>query len=91
MNAVTDNATQRRYELQTDAGLAFINYRRVDRIVTMTHAEVPPQLQGHGIGSALVQGALELVRAQQEKVIPRCPFIAIYITRHTEFQELLAE
>lgn len=91
MYAVSDNAAHHRYELQTEAGLAFINYRRVARVVTMTHAEVPPVLQGHGIGAALVKGALELVRAQKEKVIPQCPFVATYITRHKEFQELLAE
>jgi len=91
MSTVTDNTAQCRYELQSEVGLAFINYRRGDRIVTMTHAEVPPQLQGQGIGSALVKGALELVRAHQERVIAHCPFVATYITRHKEFQALLAE
>ena len=91
MNKVIDNLEQRRYELQTDAGLAFINYRRSANVVSMTHAEVPTELQGRGVGSELVKGALELVRAQQLKVVPLCPFVAIYIQRHKEFQGLLVE
>jgi len=88
---VTDNVAQKRFEMPTEAGTAFIRYRRADGVVTMTHAEVPRALEGRGVGSALVQGALELVRSQSEKVIPRCPFVAIYIKRHKEFHSLLVE
>lgn len=70
--------------------MAFIDYRRDGGIVTMMHAEVPPALQGHGVGSALVRGALDRVRADGEKVIPRCSFVAAYIKRHAEYQSLLA-
>jgi predicted GNAT family acetyltransferase len=87
---VTDNATRSRYELDLGDELAFIDYRRHHAVVTMTHAEVPAHLNGRGIGSALVKGALELVRAQHELVVPLCPFIKIYIQRHPEFAELLA-
>jgi predicted GNAT family acetyltransferase len=50
---------------------------------------VPPDLQGRGLGSALVRGALLLAREQGERVVPVCPFVAAYIERHTEFQDLL--
>jgi hypothetical protein len=39
----------------------------------------------------LAHGALELARTQGLKVVPRCSFIANYIRKHTEFQDLLAE
>lgn len=69
--------------------LAFIDYRRNARTVTMTHAEVLSALQGRRLGSALVRGALELVRARGEKVVPLCSFVALYITRRPEVQHLL--
>jgi predicted GNAT family acetyltransferase len=56
----------------------------------MTHAEVPPVLNGRGIGSALAQGALDLVRQRKETVVPQCPFINSFIKRHAAYQNLLA-
>jgi hypothetical protein len=38
-----------------------------------------------------VRGALELVRAQGCKVVPHCPFVANYMKKHAEFQDLLAD
>ncbi len=70
--------------------MAFIDYRRTNGIVTMIHAEVPPALQGRGMGAELVRGALDLVSAGGETVIPRCSFVAAYIKRHREYHALLA-
>ncbi len=87
---VRDNRSANRFEMETDAGLALIDYHRNNGIVTMTHAEVPAAINGQGIGSQLVKGALDLLREDGEKVVPRCPFVAIYIKRHIEYQSLLA-
>ena len=87
---VRDNSARQRYELEVGDALAFIDYRRDGRIVSMTHAEVPLASRGAGIGLALVAGALALVRERGEKVVPLCPFVAHYIRRHPEARDLLA-
>jgi uncharacterized protein len=87
---VCDNHARHRYELDVGEGVAFINYRRSGLVVTMTHAEVPRALAGRGLGTALLRGALELVREQGGKVVAQCPFVAAYIARHRESQDLLA-
>lgn len=89
-DTVRDDSARRRYELEVGDALAFIDYRRDGRAVIMTHAEVPPALRGGGVGSALVKGALALVRERGEKVVPLCPFIAHYMRRHPETRDLLA-
>jgi hypothetical protein len=89
-NPVRDDSGRRRYELEVDGGLAFIDYRRNDRTVSMTHAEVPAFLRGAGVGSRLVAGALALVRERGEQVVPLCAFVAHYIRRHPEYRDLLA-
>ncbi len=71
-HTVRDNPSRRRYELDVNGALAFIDYRRDERVVAMTHAEVPVELRGGGIGSELVRGALLLAREQGEKVVPLC-------------------
>ena len=88
---VRDDVARQRYELEVEGGLAFVDYRRDGRKVIMTHAEVPPALRGGGVGSALVKGALALVRERGEKVVPLCSFVAQYMRRHPETRDLLAE
>jgi predicted GNAT family acetyltransferase len=58
--------------------------------MTFTHTETPQRLRGRGIASRLVHGALEAVRARGLKVVPRCSFVANYVARHREFDDLLA-
>ena len=90
-NRVLDHPARRRFELEVGGASAFIDYRRDGRIVTMTYAEVPRALRGRGIGAVLVEGALALVRARGERVIPRCSFVAHYMRRHPEVCDLLAD
>ena len=87
---IRQNAALNRFELDTDAGAALAFYRLHDGVMTFTHTEVPASLRGRGIGSALMHGVLDSVRAQGLKVVPRCPFVAQYIARNPEFGDLLA-
>jgi predicted GNAT family acetyltransferase len=48
-----------------------------------------PELGGKGIGSKLIKGALDLVRADGLKVIARCPFVKAYIEKHPEYADVL--
>jgi uncharacterized protein len=88
---VRDNTARHRFELDVEGATAFIDYRRKDNIVTMTHAEVPEALAGKGVGSHLTRGALELVRARGEKVVPRCSFVAAFLRKHPEYKDILPE
>jgi len=87
---VRDNADELRYEID-EAGevRGFIQYRRGDGVLTLVHTDVEPKWEGHGVGSALVQGALEDIRARGLKVRPLCPFVAAYIERHPEYGDLV--
>jgi predicted GNAT family acetyltransferase len=38
----------------------------------------------------LARGALDAIRAQGLKVVARCPFIASFIKRHPEYEDLVA-
>ncbi len=89
-DTITDDATRQRFELAVGAEVAFVDYRRHGDVLTLTHAEVPPSLGGRGVGSRLVRGVLELVRARGERVGPRCPYVTQYLERHPEFQDLVA-
>jgi predicted GNAT family acetyltransferase len=86
---LTDNRTRSRYEYIVDGALCFVDYRRSPGVVVLTHAEVPPAIEGHGAGSRMVRAILEALRASGEKVVPACSFVAAFIRRHPEFQDLI--
>jgi predicted GNAT family acetyltransferase len=87
---VRNDQAKSRYELETDGGLAIAVYERRDGALVFTHTEVPEALEGQGVGTRLVEGALADARAQGLKVVPLCEFVASYLERHPEDQDLLA-
>ncbi len=84
--ATTSNASA--FELDADGHVAFSNYSRTGNVLTILHTEVPKELEGHGTGSALIRGVLDIARAQGLKVVPQCPFAKAYIERHPEYADL---
>jgi len=87
---VRDHPAALQYEAFVDgepAGL--IRYTRDGDVVTMVHTEVEPKFESQGVGSELVKQALEHVRAHGEHVVPLCPFVAAYIRRHPDYDELV--
>ena len=89
-SSVRDNPSRQRFELQVGDRLAFLDYRRHGAALALVHAEVPRELEGRGIGSALVRGSLELARTAGERVLPQCPFVARFMERHPEYEDLRA-
>lgn len=87
---VRDNAQRHRFELDAEGHVAFSDYQRDAGTLTVMHTEVPTELNGKGIGSALVRGLLDIARAEKLKIVPRCPFVAGYIAKHPEYADLLA-
>jgi uncharacterized protein len=86
---VRDNQALKRFELDVDGHTAVAYYQLSPGVITFTHTEVPQQLSGRGIGSELIRGALEAARAQKLKVVPKCPFVAAYMAKHAQFNDLL--
>jgi uncharacterized protein len=88
-DTVRNNPAQSRFELDLDGRTAVSYYQLKPSVITFMHTEVPQELSGRGVGSKLVRGALELARAQGLKVVAKCPFVAAYLAKHPEFNDLL--
>ncbi|MEA2985961.1 MAG: uncharacterized protein QOD94_2215 [Alphaproteobacteria bacterium] len=88
--AVENNAARSRFELDTGDGIAFLSYHATPGVLIFYYTEVPRPLRERGIGSKLLHAALEQVRAEGLKVVPRCGFVRHYIDTHPEFQDLVA-
>jgi predicted GNAT family acetyltransferase/glutaredoxin len=81
-----------RYELLLDGRrIGLLAYRQRRTRIALTHTEVSPACEGRGFGSRLAAAALDDARRQGLVVVPICPFIAGYIDRHPEYQDLVAK
>jgi uncharacterized protein len=89
MSDIVNNRAEHRYELTVDGHLAATYYEIADGVITFVHTEVPSELGGKGIGSRLIKGALDQVRADGLKVIAQCPFVKAFIGKNPAYQDLL--
>jgi len=87
---IHDNAAAGRFEMATEAGLAFVAYRQAGDIVSLDHAEVPVALRGSGVASRLVLGVFDLLRASGRRMVPRCGYVRSVASRHPEYDDLRA-
>jgi uncharacterized protein len=88
---VVDVPEQSRYELRVGgATVGLAAYRRRNGRIVLIHTEVDEGLDGRGLGSRLVAGALADARRQGLEVVPLCPFVASYIVRHPEYRDAVA-
>lgn len=88
---VEDNPAEHRYEARLGDRIVGISVYRVIRgRVVFLHTEVDEAMEGRGIGSRLASGALDDVRARGLRVTAKCPFIAAYLRRHHEYDDLIA-
>ncbi|GAA3111648.1 MULTISPECIES: GNAT family N-acetyltransferase [Nonomuraea] len=87
---VVDNPAESRFEIRVDGEVAgFADYRLLPTKIVFLHTEVKPAYEGQGLAAALVAHALRASADTGLKVQPLCPYVAKYIKRHPEFQELL--
>jgi uncharacterized protein len=89
MGDIVDNKADHRFELVVDGHLAAAYYKVEGSVITFVHTEVPPELGGKGVGSRLVQAALDRVRSEGMTVIAECPFVKAWIGKHPEYKDLL--
>ncbi len=86
---VRHNQTQHRFEAGPNGALGVATYGLRDGVMTLVHTEVAADARGHGVGDRLAVAALGYARASHYRVIPRCRFMATYIARHPEHQDLV--
>lgn len=87
---VIHNVVAHRYEAVVDGYLSVCAYELAERRMVFTHTIVPPELRGRGIAEKLVRAALAEARATGRRVVPQCSYVAKFIERHAEYQDLVA-
>jgi uncharacterized protein len=87
--AVVHNASNQRFEINTDGQLSILEYTFKNNRLFLTHTEVPPAFENQGLGTKLAHAALEYARQNDLTVIAICPFVQGYIAGHPEDQSFV--
>ena len=89
---ITNNKRQSRFEaILPDGEIAVLEYRWLKARMVLMHTVVPATGRKKGVGSDLVKYVLEHAREHHLKLIVYCQFVAEYMKRHPEYDDLLGE
>lgn len=88
--AVARNDAEGRYDITVDGELAgftvFID-RGEQRI--FPHTELDEKFSGRGLSSILVHDALADTRTAGKRVVPVCPLVARYVSKHDDVADIV--
>jgi uncharacterized protein len=83
-----DNPAQSRYEILRDGELlGELQYRPDPDGIVLVHTEVNPVAREKGIGSRLVEFALQDIRSRGLSAVPECSFVHAYVQQHPEHRD----
>jgi len=86
---IFNNEQRQQFQTEIDGQLASLEYRLHEGQILLMHTGVPPALGGRGVGSALAEYALNYARTHHLPVKIYCPFVAAYLRRHPDQQDIV--
>jgi len=87
---VSRNHELSRFDIHVDGELAgFADYKLKDGVIVFPHTEIDPKFGGKGLGTTLIEFALNEIAQENLSVEPLCPFVSKYIGKHPELLYLV--
>ena len=83
------NTDNNQFEMVVDGFLAKIEYQQRNDVMALTHTEVPQELGGRGVATAIIEKTLAYMEENKLKLIPLCPFVVAYLEKHPEWKRIL--
>ena len=66
-----------------------LEYQLDPGTITLIHTEIDEAYEGMGLGSVLVRHVLDDARERGLAVLPVCPFVRGWISRHEDYLDLV--
>jgi uncharacterized protein len=87
---VTDNPAESRFEIHVGGQRAgLVRYQLKGQEVSLVHTEVDEAFEGQGLAGKLARAALDSARERGLAVLPYCPYIRSWISRHQDYADLV--
>ena len=85
---VVHNEAEDQFETWIDGQLSKLDYMQDGNTMVITHVGVHPEHRGQGVAGKITEVALEYAKQKSYRVIPMCPYVATYIRRNPQYEEL---
>lgn len=86
---LVDEPDARQFVMQVGSYRARMEYERSADRIFLTHVEVPPAIENHGVAAVLTEKVLHWIEDNKLKLVPYCPYVKTYLRRNTAWQRLL--
>jgi hypothetical protein len=83
------NEEKKRFEIEVNGHFAFINYGERGEHIALVHTEADAALKGSGAAQAVVEKTLEYIEANNQLLLPFCPYVFAYIQKHPEWKRIV--
>lgn len=88
---IEHDSKSRRFVAELPAGTAYLAYAKADeKVLDFYSTFVPPPARGQNVAAKLVEAALGYAREHGFRIIPSCWYVALWIQRHPEHDDLVA-
>ena len=88
---VRKNVETKRFELEVDGYVAFIDFKEGKDFIALTRTESPEELAGRGVATALIEKTLHYIENSNFALVPLCPLVFAYIKRHPEWVRIVRD
>jgi predicted GNAT family acetyltransferase len=88
---IVNNQAAHNFEMVIEGQRAFIDYIKRDDVYLLVHTEVPEQLAGKGVASAMVEKTFKYLDAHHFKIKAYCQYVQAYLKRHPEWEKLIVK
>ena len=85
-----DPAGRRFYVPLPNGAQALLSYDQSGEALDFNHTWVPPEFRNQGLAERVVEAGFRWAQEQNLKVLPTCPYVALFLRRHPDFQPLIS-
>lgn len=91
-DGIQHDESAHRFVLGRDGVESYLLYRPIDPLaMDFVSTWVHPQLRGRGIGSRIVEHALEWAKVRGLKIVPTCWFVDEFIERNPKYAAMVSD
>jgi predicted GNAT family acetyltransferase len=87
---VQNDTEHHRFLVRLPEGEGELIYKSVaPHALDLIHTRVDPRLRGQGVAEALAETAFAFARQRGLQIIPICPYVQRWLTKHPEHKDLV--